>query len=163
LFAGLAIGAAVLDIRARRVPNALTLGGTALALLTQWGLGRHVLLDGLLGMGVALAIGFLLYAVRGWGAGDGKLLMMTGAFLGFHDLPGALLAIALIGGIMAAIQAARRGVLVPVLLNLRGILTGFGGGHREPRIRIEEGLDLPYGVAVSAGALLWWFAGGFWP
>ena len=153
----------MLDIRARRVPNALTLGGTALALLSQWVLGRQALLDGLLGGGVALATGFLLYALRAWGAGDGKLLMMTGAFLGFHDLPGALLVMALMGGIMATVQAGRRGVLVPVLLNLRGILTGFGGGRGSPRIAIEEALNLPYGVAISAGAVLWWFAGGLWP
>lgn len=139
------------------------MGGTVLALLTQWALGRPALYGGLLGAGVALAIGFVLYALRAWGAGDGKLLMMAGAFLGLHDLPGALLVMALIGGIMATFQAGRRGVLVPVLLNVRRIFTNFGGGQRSPRIRIEQALDLPYGVAVSMGAVLWWFAGGFWP
>lgn len=120
-------------------------------------------MEGLLGAAAGLAIGFLLYAIGVWGAGDGKLLMMTGAFLGIHSLPGAMLVMALFGGIMATVQAGRRGVLVPVLFNLRRIFSGFGGERRSSHVAVGQTLDLPYGVAVSVGAVLWWFAGGLWP
>lgn len=156
--------AALMDLRRRRIPNSLTLSGLFLALLLRLVLGWPSLLDGLAGLGLGLGIGIALYAFRVWGAGDGKLLTMLGAFLGLGRLPGALALAALIGGVMAVIQAGRRGVLIPAFLNIRRLLTGFTrGGKSEPRIAMAGVLTLPYGVPLALGGVLWWFLGGTWP
>ncbi len=155
--------AALWDIRSRRIPNALVVSGVLLAFLLRLGLSTRGVLEGLEGMGLALAVGLSLYALRVWGAGDGKLLVVMGAFLGLSRLPGAMLLIALLGGLMAVFEAGRRGVIVPALLNVRRLFTTVERRRLQPHISLDRALTLPYGVPIALGAVLWWFLGGTWP
>ena len=72
--------AAIFDIRQRRVPNWLTYGAALAALAFQISAGS--LSDGLAGGLACGAIGILLYLVSRLGAGDAKLLIAIGAWLG---------------------------------------------------------------------------------
>jgi prepilin peptidase CpaA len=101
----LLIGASLYDIRERRVPNALnvalTLGGLTYRVMS---VGPSGLLEGLLGVGMALAlllIPFMLYVYRG---GDVKLCMGVGAWLGWEPALWVVVYGVLIGGVFGLSQ-----------------------------------------------------------
>ena len=63
---------------------------------------------------------------------------------------------------MAVMDAGRRGVLLPVLYNCGQIMkhwATFGRRGANRSLASVGALTIPYGVAIAAGALLWWFAG----
>lgn len=151
---GFAGCAAIIDARNRRVPNALVFPGLAVALVLRFPSGLASVIDGLSGTAIGLVLGFSLFALNIWGAGDGKLLLMVGGYLGVARMPGALALIAVIGGALALIQATRQGAILPVLLNVRRLLTA--GGRSEPPVATQRVLTIPYGVAIASGAVAWW-------
>ena len=154
--------AGVLDLRTRRIPNWLTLGGLAVALLLRGLTGTGPLLDGLAGAAFGLVTGLLLFMLRALGGGDGKLLMTAGAFFGFAPMVGALLAIGILGGLLGVVEAVRRGVILPALYNAGGMLMRWATLGRAGSARTLESpgaVKVPYGVAIAAGAIAWWFWG----
>ena len=167
---GVAAGAVWFDVRERRLPNALTVGATVLALALRALAGLDPLVDGLLGavLGFGLALPFFL--AGGLGGGDVKLLAATGAFLGPRYLWFALLVMALVGGVMAVAVIARHRAFGQTAVNLRAIITtlgartftGWKGEESESPVTLEtEGvLTVPYGVAIATGALAAWFVYG---
>ncbi|HYD95492.1 MAG TPA: A24 family peptidase [Noviherbaspirillum sp.] len=159
LLALLAI-AAVSDYRSYRIPNWLTFGGAAFALLYSAyvpfvpGLGFLWALGGL-----ALGLVLLLpaYAFRVMGAGDVKLMAMCGAFLGVdHIIPAVLLSF-IVGGAAAIGTALYRRALVRMASNVKDIgkivmmsaATGvLPGGALKGIASVGK---LPYGVCIAAG------------
>jgi prepilin peptidase CpaA len=116
-----------------------------------------------LGAGLALLVALPFFAVRALGGGDTKLLVVVGAFLGEGRLIGALLLIAVLGGLIAVVEAIRRGVIVPVVLNSmdmmkRWVTMGSKGAQRS--LSTPGAVSIPYGVAIALGAIVWWFWGG---
>jgi prepilin peptidase CpaA len=101
--------AAVIDLRTRRVPNALTGAlavtglGIAAAELGPVGLGGAIL-------GCALGLAFMLpgHILGGTGAGDVKLFAAAGALLGPATTVRAFLFTAIAGGALALVVALRR-------------------------------------------------------
>jgi prepilin peptidase CpaA len=101
--------AAVIDLRTRRIPNALTgalavIGvGIAAAKLGPIGLGGALL-------GCALGLAFMLpgHLFGATGAGDVKLFAAAGALLGPATTVQAFLYTALVGGVLAVAIAIRR-------------------------------------------------------
>ncbi len=142
-FAFIALAAAVLDIATRRIPNWLT-GALALGYILQslvffpgWeNLAMHFAAGALV-----LFCGFALNAAGFMGGGDAKLLAAVVLWLGWELLVPFLLITAMAGGALAAIflflRAAERH---PLLMPL-------------PLPRTKES-TIPYGVAISAAALL---------
>ena len=163
VFLTILLVAAGLDIRTNRIPNVLTLGGLISGfLLRAWG-GADELAHGVLGAGLALLVALPFFAVRALGGGDTKLLVVVGAFLGEGRLIGALLLIAVLGGLIAVAEAVRRGVIVPVVLNSmdmmkRWLTLGSTGTQRS--LSTPGAVSIPYGVAIALGAMVWWFWGG---
>src|SRR5690606_35662753 len=164
----LVAAAAWLDVRTGRIPNLLTVGGLAAALALRALLGPDPVLPGLAGAGIALAFGLPLFALRGLGGGDVKLLAAVGAFLGPGRLIMALLAAGVAGGVLAVAVALRRGVLLPALLGTGGLLRRWAtlGRAGERRTLASPGaIPVPYGVASAVGAVVGWFLsplGGGW-
>jgi prepilin peptidase CpaA len=150
-----------MDIRSRRIPNLLSVGAIVLALSIRLVLGGGPLLDGVLGLLAASALVLPLFAMGGIGGGDAKLLMAAGAFLGVPGVLVALLATALAGGAMSFVYATQRGVILPALLNAKGLLqyifTGGTAGERTT-LSAQGALSIPYGVAIAAGSIfaLWY-------
>ena len=94
--------AAVIDLRAQRIPNFLTLPSILAALI------YYTLLNGTSGLffsltGLAAGIGALIipYLMGGMGAGDAKLMGAVGAVVGARGVIIAFLFSAVIGGICA--------------------------------------------------------------
>ena len=109
--------AAVCDIRAHRIPNALSVFGLALGLLWHGCRGGG---SGLLWSleGIALAcLALLPYAAGALGAGDVKLFGAVGALMGPTFLLWTLLGTIFVGALLAVLYALRRGVLRETLLN----------------------------------------------
>ena len=109
------------DLRWRRLPNWLTLGGALAALLLQLALrGPAGGLDSLLGWGLGVLLLFIPFALRGMGAGDVKLLAAVGASRGPAFVFVAFLLIALLGGLLSLGIMVRSGTLGPTLVRLGG-------------------------------------------
>lgn len=126
------------DARRRRIPHALTLGGSALALAWRGIDSAEAVFDGALGLLAGLALFGAIYAIsqRAYGPdalgfGDVMLAGLIGAGVGLPDL---LWALAL--GLLLTGAAA-------------GILLASGQSRRS---------SLPFGPWLVAGALLvvWW-------
>jgi prepilin peptidase CpaA len=140
------------DVRERRIPNAVTVAGAIAALLLRVSLGWGPLLEGLLGAGLALL-----------GGGDVKLLGAVGAFVGADRLFGGLLLIAVVGGVLALVEAVRQRALrrtlaSTVALGKQWML--FGRAGVAPTLESPGIMAIPYGVAIAVGSLVWWFMGG---
>jgi prepilin peptidase CpaA len=151
--AALLLTAAAWDIRARRIPNALTLAAVLAGLAGNgWRGGWPGLAWS--GEGLALAAPLLLpYAVRALGAGDVKLLGAVGALMGPVFLLWTLLGTALAGGLLALAWAAsrralggtvRNALIVPYLLR-----AGAGLGAWAPESKAGR---MPLAPAVLLGA-----------
>jgi prepilin peptidase CpaA len=154
--------AAVSDVRSRRIPNWLTGPLLAFGVILQIGLGGAAgAADSLIGILIAGLPFVLLWLAGGGGAGDAKLMMGIGAWVGPAGAVAATLAVALAGGVLSVWYAARRRQLLPSLANtlwtcasLRYVLIGPG------RLQDRQGVmpvipdrvqKMPYGVAILAG------------
>lgn len=159
LFALLA-AAAVTDYRTFKIPNWLTGGGLAFALVYNTAVSPEV---GATWMWApaGMAVGFLatipMYVLRTLGAGDVKLMAMVGAFVGWNGVIYSILFSFITAGIAAIGFAAAHGVLIRMLSNVRGILRGVGwaalGGIR-PNVQMQPGASvgkLAYGISIAVG------------
>jgi prepilin peptidase CpaA len=108
----LLLGAAAwIDCREMRVPNWLTAGGMAAGVaLNTFGAQAVGVMPALGGLASGLLLLLPLYALRVLGAGDVKLLAMTGAFLGVPAFFPALLAISIAAGACALLLVLMRRV-----------------------------------------------------
>jgi Flp pilus assembly protein protease CpaA len=159
----IAVVAACWDWQTRRLPNWLTIGTTSLGVALSALPGGLSIPSALLGGLVGFMLGMTAFATGILGAGDGKYLMALGTFFGPVQLLYAILAMAVAGGILAIVEAARQDTLWVTILRagagLKHLLTLGRSGHLPERKTAALGY-VPYGVAMSAGALFWWFMGG---
>lgn len=153
--------ALVQDVRERRIPNRLTGPALLLALVLGGFHARGLPTDALLGAGAGLAVSLPLFALGGLGGGDAKLIAVVGAFLGPSLLVDALVATAIIGGVMALVVAWQKGMLLPVFVrtkNLAVYLITFGRfGRRRSMLESRPDLTVPYGVAIAVGSVAVWY------
>lgn len=167
LLLGLLACAVGTDLRARRIPNRLVLTGLALALaghavllaLAVPPLAGPGLAAPLLGTLAGLAALLPLYLLRACGAGDVKLMAMTGAFIGAERMATALPATLLAGGLLALAVMVAHGITRQTLANTRFMLTHWlvrvqtGGSPRLDPLAVTAA-RLPYAVAIATGVVL---------
>jgi leader peptidase (prepilin peptidase)/N-methyltransferase len=146
---GLALGlvaTAFIDLEHMLVPDAVSLGGTILGLLTFSFRGMRIE-DGLLGAAVGFLVLWLpfdllyskLRGAPGMGRGDAKLLMLAGAWFGWH---GALFVLG-----AAAIQGT---IATLALIAARGRIDEPEAGRREREQMLAELRELPDGERAEA-------------
>jgi len=160
----MALTACMTDIRSRRIPNVLTLGGAATAFVF------HLVTGGLTALGwssAAWAIGLLLFlpffALRGIGGGDVKLLAALGAWIGPALTVWLAFWSAIAGGVFALAVALGRGYTGTAFKNVWGMLTYWKvmGLRPHPVITLDSksGPRLPYSLPIAAGlGLTLWLA-----
>jgi prepilin peptidase CpaA len=169
------LAAAVIDWWKFKVPNKLTfpliLSGWLLGLLNDFELvpggGHGGLGAALVGTMVGCALLIPVYAIGGMGAGDVKMTMGFGSWIGaFYGLPEALGIIwwafclgTIAGGVIALGMIAVRGKYGQNLMNVRDILGDFAKTssvseiHDRANKRRPRWHRLPYGVPLCIGFL----------
>ena len=155
---GVVLTAAVIDVRTHRIPNILTFGSAAAALLYHaWSGGLSGLGASALGWVVGVALFLPMFLLRGMGGGDVKLLGAVGAWLGTKGVLYAGLYSVMAGGILALVIGAMHGYLGKAFANIWGLLGMWrtAGIQPLPGLTIEDsvGPRLAYGVAIAAGTL----------
>ncbi|MDP3738227.1 MAG: prepilin peptidase [Hyphomonadaceae bacterium] len=155
VFAGLFAAAAFIDGRTYRIPNWIPIALAVLFAIAAFASGEPVVdywQNGALAVGV-LAIGYLLYALTGMGAGDAKLGAVAVLWAGLSGLYAWTFWLAVAMGVLAfGLIAARR---------LAKMATADG----LPRQRIlQRGAPVPLGIALAAAAILasWKFDPSIW-
>ncbi len=155
IFPFLLIYAAISDFRTMRIPNWLTglmfLSFFPVAFIAgmPWDImGWH-----LAAFGVVLAVCFGLFAFGLIGGGDAKMLAAAALWIGWWPLMGTYIVYTtLFGGLLAIIMKVWQALQLE---------HGIWGTEGVLRKILNKKLDLPYGAAIAAGALVtipetWW-------
>jgi Flp pilus assembly protein protease CpaA len=136
--------AAVFDVRARRIPNALTGFAAVAALAVHLPAGPAAVLVSLAAMAAAFLAGSLAFSAGWFGGGDVKLLA---AACGLVSLPGALpltLDVLVAGALLAVATALARGRLIALVRSTAAV-----AAHGAP----TEAAPLPYAIAIALGSI----------
>ena len=151
--------ASAYDLRTRRIPQVLTLGGAAAGLLFHLALGGwNAGLASATGWAIGIAIFFLPYALGGLGAGDVKLLGAIGAWLGPMNAVWVGLYAGAAGGLLAIFVALTKGYLFQAVGNV-GVMLAYwrlNGVKPLPEITLEHsrGPRLAYALPILAGTMV---------
>lgn len=156
---------AVSDYKYRRIPNKYLAVAITYALCVFVSMMFYLPLSGVLRgflmsvLGVVLGGLFLYpsYLIKQVGAGDVKLVMVFGLFMGMRGVILAVLIGAMIGGLWALFLAWRHGGFGHMWYNMKfmarsAYLTGFKDMGWD--LKTEKAIKMPYGVALCAGAAL---------
>jgi len=159
---GLAIVAALWDVRTGRVPNVLTFGAAVAGVV--WSIATAGV-DGfgtsLLGCLVGLALFFPLFALGGMGAGDVKLLAAIGAWLGPLGAAYTALWGSLAGGVLALVVGVSHGYLREAFRNVLALLAVWRTVGPSPvagmTLTDSRAPRIAYAVPIGIGAIaaLW--------
>ena len=165
--------AAWVDYAQRKVPNWLNAAIAAIGFIVQasffgWtGIGW-----GAAGLAVGFALLIVPWLMHGMGAGDVKLMMAMGVWLGPWLTLVSFVVGAIIGGLVAIIMIVSTGRTIHAMANMQTIMTkvkrfdtAFGeyGGARTFGSTSQL---LPYGVPLTVGTigvLLTYYIGGWLP
>jgi prepilin peptidase CpaA len=155
----LAAIACAIDVRTRRIPNVLTFGAAACALVFHLAVGgAGGLADALLGWLVGTALLLAPYALGGMGAGDVKLLGAVGAWLGPGDAFWAAMYTGIAGGALGLVVACAHGYLGQAWRNIRMALMHWRifGLESVPELTLEtsKGPRLAYAAPILVGTLV---------
>lgn len=145
VFPAAMIFAAMSDLTSMQIPNriSIVLAATFLVLALIAGLPMKDFAMHLAAGAVVLAVGIMLFAGGIVGGGDAKLIAAASLWVGFAQLLPFITYVALFGGALALLILAYRR-FVP-----EGALAG-----PEWALRLKNhGGGIPYGIAISAGAL----------
>jgi prepilin peptidase CpaA len=151
--------ACISDLRTRRIPNVLTFSSAACGLLfhvitggwtaAAWSVGGFVL---------GAALFFPMFALRGMGAGDVKLLAAVGAWLGPGQIAVVALATSIAGGVLGLVVAIGYGYLRTALSNLGMLLMHWRvmGVCPLPAVTLQSaaGPRLAYAVPIAFGTVV---------
>ena len=151
-FAGTLLVLALIDLDTKRLPDVITIPGTALFFLAAFAAHDVSWKERAIGvvagyLFVRLIADFYYYVLHreGLGLGDGKLLALIGAVLGWRSLPVVLFLGSVVGS----------AIMIPVLLVARRRAEGQGEGG-ESSLRQTQ---IPFGPFLVLGALVYLFAG----
>ena len=158
VFTALLLVACVLDIRMRRIPNALVL--TILAVGVGFALAAYPLQAALIRSMSGVLLGFSIWIVF-WllgllGAGDVKFFAATGAWLGPGAVWRAALIAGVLGGLLAIVTLLRERRLRRGLERTALVISSRSWQVLDSAADSESGATrhLPYGLALAGGALI---------
>ncbi len=108
------------DLKKRKIPNTVVLFGLVSSLVFQLlAAGTAGAFSWIIGVIVGFLCFFPLYLLRGMAAGDVKLMMAVGGFLGYPLIITAALYSLIAGGVMAIIYLIYKGKLSQLILTIK--------------------------------------------
>lgn len=151
--------ACVSDLRTRRIPNVLTLSAAVAALIFHFAAGGWPAAGwSLAGLLLGALLFFPMFALRGMGAGDVKLLAALGAWLGPWQAIWVAVFATMAGGVLAIVVSLARGYLKTALSNLWLIFTHWrvAGIQPVPGLMLTDTRSprLAYAVPVAVGLMV---------
>ncbi|MBL4615591.1 MAG: prepilin peptidase [Magnetovibrio sp.] len=154
-FIGLVLYAAWSDARELRIPNKLSLALLVLFFPTALiaGIGMEQMAWHLIAGVALLVLGFVLFALGLFGGGDAKLMSACALWLGWDQIGHFALWVVIIGGVLSLL----------VILLRKGL--GMWPNWLVSRAQglFEPGKSVPYGIAISIGALIQVPRSAAWP
>ena len=160
----LVLVAAIYDLRYRLIPNWLSIAGvlSGIALnvrLLHWAGFRQAGL----GLALAFAVYFPLFALRAMGGGDVKLMAAVGAIVGPSNWFVIFILTALSGGALALALLIARGGLIRALRRVLTILIELAhfraphGSDATLDVAHPRAVTLPHAISICLGsiAFLW--------
>ena len=157
----LVLGAAVYDVRYRRIPNWISVGGAAIGVALNAFLGPPVFgwVFAVKGLAVGFGAYFVLYLLHAMGAGDVKLMAAVGSLVGPADWVGIFILTAILGGLAALCLATMRKRLGKTLWNVGFILGEMKSGRpaylgrEELDVKNPKSLGLPHGAVIALATI----------
>jgi prepilin peptidase CpaA len=151
------------DLRSRRIPNWLVFPFLAAGFaVSGWAGGWHGLAQSFEGAGLALLIYGFLFFLGGMGAGDVKLCIAIGAWIGPSQLFLALVITGMAGGVMVLCWAVCGGFLKELFTGAGNLVFGGkgSGGVLDPEMALSNPMrrKMPYAPAIAIGTLISFFA-----
>ena len=150
--------AVMTDLSTRKIPNSIIVFGLITSLVCQLvtteGTGG---LNWLAGVAVAFACFIPLYVLRGMAAGDVKLMMAVGGFLGYPLIIKAVIFVFLAGGILAISFVIFKGRFKQLIQNMRVMLTDIfikatsGVNVADDYVMKNSAGRMPYALAIALG------------
>jgi prepilin peptidase CpaA len=151
--------ACVPDVRRRRIPNVLTLGAAVAGMLLHAVVGgTSGLLTSAAGWLVGAALFFPIFAMRGMGAGDVKLLAAVGAWLGPVLVFWVALITSIAGGALGLVVAVFYGYTRKAIKNVVALLAYWRvvGPRPMPELTLDgaRGPRLAYAIPIAIGTMV---------
>jgi prepilin peptidase CpaA len=146
--------AAAIDVRTRRVPNALTMSLAGVGvMLAATGFGHITLMAALAGGLLGLLLMLPGHFLGATGGGDVKLLSAAGTLLGPAATLWAFLVAMIAGGVLAVIVAVHRGRLRRTInTSVELVRTAGGNTHEIEHPQANNGFA--YAPAIAIGAIV---------
>ena len=146
--------AAAIDLKTRRVPNALTLSLAVAGLaVAAAGIGRVSLAGSLAGLAIGVVLMLPGHLFGATGAGDVKLFGASGALLGPAAIVAAFIYTAIAGGALAIVVALGRGRLRRTLGGTARLVATGAANAAEIEAATENN-RFPYAPAIAVGAIV---------
>ena len=154
----ISLAACITDVRSRRIPNVLTFGSAAAALVFHTVTGGF---GGFFAAGtgwfVGMALFILPFALGGLGGGDVKLLGALGAWLGPGMTIWLVMYTGIAGGVAALGVALLRGYLTTALRNIWLLLSHWRVSGVQPLTEVSlagsTGPRLAYAIPIFIGTV----------
>jgi prepilin peptidase CpaA len=156
----LTLAAGWIDWRTRRIPNWLTVSGFLLGVVLNSILGGWPATKlSLEGAALGLVLLLPLVLMRGFGAGDWKLVGAVGALMGWKPMLTVLLFGLIISGIAAAVQVIITKRVKTTIGNVFTLVKGLPvfGLLPNPQVSLDNPTlaKLPFGTSVAAATAFW--------
>ncbi len=153
--------AVITDLETRKIPNSLIVFGLIASLVCQSvateGAGE---LNWLAGVTVGFACFIPLYLLRGMAAGDVKLMMAVGGFVGYPLIIKAAACVFITGGVMALIMVLVKGRFGLLIKNMRMMWIDFfikatsGVNVADDYVMKNSAGRMPYALAIAVGTAI---------
>ena len=120
----LLLGATVTDIKFRLIPNTFVLAILLIGLaFNTWSASGQGIKQSLLGLGAALFIMLPVYLLKGWGAGDVKLMAAVGSVVGLYKIIDIMVYSVLLMGLMSVIFITLKALVRSPNLSYKALAT----------------------------------------
>jgi prepilin peptidase CpaA len=149
-----ALAATIIDLRTRRIPNALTAAMAGIGIgFAATGVSGVSILASMAGLALGLALMMPGHALGATGAGDVKFMGAVGTLVGPGMVVNAFLFTAIAGGLLALAVAAQRQRLGVTIAGTGRMIAAPAGAHQEIR-SATPAHRFAYGPAIAIGSVL---------